>query len=374
MSALPRIEWRGSLDYVPSRVISYLKAQLMVGKGCLSYLDFVRYVSIDSPTIDYVPMMQDFLDVFLADLSGMLPDKDIDLVSSTQPISIPLYRMAPLELKEWKEQLQKILDKGFIRPSVSPWDAPVLFVKKKDVFIDDILVYSRSKEEHAQHLRIVLQRLRDEKLYARFSKCEFWLSSVAFLGHVVSSKDMVHHGDAEDVTIGDDGVLRIQGQICVPNVDDRLRAVQSRQKRYADQKVRDVAYMVGEKWIGEVAYKLSLPPSLSGVHQVFYVSMLRKYVGDPSQVLDFSTVQLDGDLTYDVDPVAILGRQVRKLRSKDNASVKVQWRGQPIEEATWKTEREMRRRYPHQFETPCFMSSECHDLSRDYSTEVSLDT
>ena len=56
------------------------------------------------------------------------------------------------------------------------------------VFIDDILVYSHSQEEHAVHLRVVLQRLREEKLYAKFSKCEFWLSSVAILGHVVSSE------------------------------------------------------------------------------------------------------------------------------------------------------------------------------------------
>ena len=102
--------------------------------------------------------------------------------------------------------------------------------------------------------------------------------------------------------------------------------------------------------IGEVAYELALPPSLSSVHPVFHVSMLRKYIGDPSHVLDFSTVQLDDDLTYDVEPVAILGRQVRKLRSKDIASVKVQWRGRPVEEATWETEREMRSRYPHLFE------------------------
>ncbi|XP_070040185.1 uncharacterized mitochondrial protein AtMg00860-like [Nicotiana tomentosiformis] len=56
------------------------------------------------------------------------------------------------------------------------------------VFIDDILVYSRSQEEHAHHLRIELQRLREEKLYAKFSKCEFWFSLVAFLWHVVSSE------------------------------------------------------------------------------------------------------------------------------------------------------------------------------------------
>ncbi len=54
------------------------------------------------------------------------------------------------------------------------------------VFIDDILVYSKSTEEHEQHLRVVLQTLRQEKLYAKFSKCQFWLESVAFLGHIVS--------------------------------------------------------------------------------------------------------------------------------------------------------------------------------------------
>ena len=54
------------------------------------------------------------------------------------------------------------------------------------MFIDDILIYSRSKEEHEQHLRVVLQILREKRLYAKFKKCEFWLSSVSFLGHVVS--------------------------------------------------------------------------------------------------------------------------------------------------------------------------------------------
>ncbi|XP_070003203.1 uncharacterized protein [Nicotiana sylvestris] len=76
--------------------------------------------------------------------------------------------------------------------------------------------------------------------------------------------------------------------------------------------------------IREVAYELAFPPSLSGVHPVFHVSMLRKHIGDSSHVLDFSTVQLDGDFTYNVEPVAILERQVRRLRSKDIASVKVQ--------------------------------------------------
>ncbi|XP_070046937.1 uncharacterized protein [Nicotiana tomentosiformis] len=75
--------------------------------------------------------------------------------------------------------------------------------------------------------------------------------------------------------------------------------------------------------IGEVAYKIALAPSLSSVHLVFHVSTLWKYVGDPSHVLDFRTVQLDGDWTYDVEPVAILDQKVQKLRSKDIDSAKV---------------------------------------------------
>ena len=197
--------------------------------------------------------------------------------------------MPPNELKELKKQLKTLLDKGFIRPSSSPWGCPALFVKKKDdslrmcvdyrplnevtiknkyplpridilfdqlfgaryfskidlrlgyhqikiriedipktafstryglyeftvmsfgltnapayfmylmnsifmeeldvfviIFIDDILIYSKTKEDHARHIHIVLQKLRDHHLYAKFSKCEFWLEEVSFLGHVLS--------------------------------------------------------------------------------------------------------------------------------------------------------------------------------------------
>ncbi|KAK2417415.1 putative mitochondrial protein [Trifolium repens] len=215
----------------------------------------------------------------------------IDLQPGTGPISESAYRMAPAELVELKGQIEDLLEKGFIRPSVSPWGAPVLLVKKKDgksrlcvdyrklnkvtiknryplpriddlmdqlrgasvfskidlksgyhqirvrdediqktafrtryghyeflvmpfgvtnapaifmaymnrifnsfldnfvvVFIDDILVYSKSEEEHGEHLRLVLQVLRESKLYANPSKCDFWLEEVNFLGHVISKE------------------------------------------------------------------------------------------------------------------------------------------------------------------------------------------
>ncbi|XP_070014683.1 uncharacterized protein [Nicotiana sylvestris] len=93
--------------------------------------------------------------------------------------------------------------------------------------------------------------------------------------------------------------------------------------------------------VGEVTYELALPPSLSGVHPVFHVSMLRKYHADSSHVLDFSTIKLAESLGYEEEPVSIIDKQNRQLRSKRIYAVKVQWRGQPAEEATWESEEDI---------------------------------
>ena len=136
MPGVPRVEWKSVSGSYPSKVISFIRAQKLVKRGCLSYLAFIRDTSVEPPSMDSVPVVQEFLDVFPSDLPGVPPDRDIDfaidLEPGTKPISIPPYRMAPAELKELKDQLQDLLSKGFIRPSVSPWGAPVLFVKKKD--------------------------------------------------------------------------------------------------------------------------------------------------------------------------------------------------------------------------------------------------
>jgi hypothetical protein len=230
--------------------------------------------------IEELPVVQEFSDVFPEDVMNVPPEREveftIDLVPGTSPISMAPYRMSASELSELKKQLEELLEKKFIRPSVSPWGAPVLLVKKKEgsmrlcidyrqlnkvtiknkyplpriddlmdqlvgacvfskidlrsgyhqirvkaedipktafrtryghyeysvmpfgvtnapgvfmeymnrifhpyldkfvvVFIDDILVYSKSEEEHVEHLRIVLETLREKKLYAELSKCEF---------------------------------------------------------------------------------------------------------------------------------------------------------------------------------------------------------
>ena len=85
------------------------------------------------------------------------------------------------------------------------------------------------------------------------------------------------------------------------------------------------------------------------MHPVFHVSMLKKYHGDGNYIIRWDSVLLDENLSYEEDPVAILGREVRKLRSKEIASIKVQWTNRPIEESTWEKEADMRERYPHLF-------------------------
>ena len=99
----------------------------MIAKGCFYHVVRVRDENFETPTIESVSVVNEFLDVFLEDLSGIPPEREIefgiDLLPNTQPISIPPYRMAPAELKELKEQLKDLLEKSFIRPSISPWGA-----------------------------------------------------------------------------------------------------------------------------------------------------------------------------------------------------------------------------------------------------------
>ncbi|KAJ8765251.1 hypothetical protein K2173_011931 [Erythroxylum novogranatense] len=265
------IVFHGGCTSALTNVVSAMQAQKLLRKGCETYLAFV----LDSPKeggkdklLD-IPVVNEFPDVFPEELPGFPPEREVEL----------------------SNELQELLDKGFIRPSVSPWGAPVLLVKKKDgtlrmcidyrqlnrvtvknryplpriddlfdqlrdagvfskidlrsgyyqlrvkemdilktalrtryghyeflvmsfgltnapaafmdlmnrvfrpyldqfivVFIDDILVYSKNEHEHIDHLRIVLQTLRERQLYAKLSKCDFWLQEISFLGHVVSSE------------------------------------------------------------------------------------------------------------------------------------------------------------------------------------------
>ena len=160
-----------------------------------------------------------------------------------------------------------------------------------------------------------------------------------------------------------------------------LKTAQDRQKSIADKHSRDREYKVGDfvflklsPWkgvvrfgkrgklspryvgpyqiterIGVVAYRLELPPELSMIHNVFHVSMLRKYVPDPSHVIQVEPLEINQDVSYVEEPVAILDRQDKVLRNKVISLVKVLWRNHAVEEATWETEDLMRNQYPFLF-------------------------
>ena len=132
----PGVIFRGiRREIAPSR-INAMTTSKMLWKGCQCYLAFVVDRRQEGTRLEDIPIVKEFLDVFPDDISGLPPDREveftIDLIPSTEPISISPYRMAPAELRELKAQLEELLSKGFIRPSISPWGAPVIFVKKKD--------------------------------------------------------------------------------------------------------------------------------------------------------------------------------------------------------------------------------------------------
>ena len=167
----------------------------------------------------------------------------------------------------------------------------------------------------------------------------------------------------------------------VPIIQQRLRTAFNRQKSYADRRRKDVSFSAGDmvflkvspmkgvmrfgkkgklapryigsfeirSRVGEVAYKLILPHELSRIHPVFHVSMLRKYIPDPSHVLQPQMVELNENLSHKEYPVAIVDRQVRQLHTKDIPMVKVVWSNHSVENCTWETEVDMRKTYPYLF-------------------------
>ncbi|GJU42242.1 reverse transcriptase domain-containing protein [Tanacetum coccineum] len=126
------------------------------------------------------------------------------IIRGTTPVARAPYRLAPLEMQELSNQLQELADRGYHQLRVRDEDIPKTAIRTRYghyefqvmpfgltfviVFIDDILIYSRNKKEYTDYLRIILELLKKEKLYAKFSKCDFWISIVQFIGHVIDSQ------------------------------------------------------------------------------------------------------------------------------------------------------------------------------------------
>ncbi|GJX19395.1 putative reverse transcriptase domain-containing protein [Tanacetum coccineum] len=222
-------------------IISCTKAQKYLLQGCHIFLAHITIKETRDKSkkkqLQDVPIVKNFPEVFPEDLPGLPPTRQvefhIDLVPGAAPVARAPYRLAPSEMKELADQLQELSDKGFIRPSSSPWGAPVLFVKKKDGYYgwSEGLSEDRhkssyhqlrvprkktfeaafrthmdfmnsnlcrlNKQEHEEHLKIILELLKKEELYAKFSKCEFWIPKYSSAG---SSVPVIKAGSCVDAT------------------------------------------------------------------------------------------------------------------------------------------------------------------------------
>ncbi|GJS49894.1 putative reverse transcriptase domain-containing protein [Tanacetum coccineum] len=196
-------------------IISCTKAQKYLLQGCHVFLAHITIKETGDKSkkkqLQDVPIVKNFPEVFPEDLPGLPHTRQvefhIDLVPGAAPVARAPYRLAPSEMKELADQLQELSDKGFIRPSSSPWGAPVLFVKKKDGSLRMCIDYRElnkltNKQEHEEHLKIILELLKKEELYAKFSKCEFWIPKVQFLGHVIDNKG-IHMDPAKIESVKD---------------------------------------------------------------------------------------------------------------------------------------------------------------------------
>ncbi|XP_070034602.1 uncharacterized protein [Nicotiana tomentosiformis] len=153
-------------------------------------------------------------------------------------------------------------------------------------------------------------------------------------------------GEAE--LIGPDLVRQAMEKVKI--IKERLKTTKSHKISYSDVRRRDLEFKEDDWRIGEVAYKHELQPEMSLVNPVFHVSILKKLVGDPLAIVPVETIEVNEELSYEEIPVSIIDRQVRKLRNIEIAFVKVLWRNQQVEEATWEAEEEMKKQYPYLIE------------------------
>ncbi|KAJ8760519.1 hypothetical protein K2173_015186 [Erythroxylum novogranatense] len=165
-------------------------------------------------------------------------------------------------------------------------------------------------------------------------------------------------------------------------IHSRIKMAQDRQKSYVDQHRRGMEYQVGDKvflrvspWrgvlrfgkkgklspryigpfeiierIGPLAYRLALPSEMAQIHNVFHVSMLRRYRSDPTHVIPTQEIEVSSNLSYVEEPVKIIGYQNKQLRNRVIQMVKVLWKNHSSEEATWEMEEHMRSQYPYLFD------------------------
>nr|GEW18950.1 putative reverse transcriptase domain-containing protein [Tanacetum cinerariifolium]GEW47051.1 putative reverse transcriptase domain-containing protein [Tanacetum cinerariifolium] len=268
-------------------IISFTKTQKYMLKGCHVFLAHVTTKKTEDKSkkkrLEDIPIVRDFPEVFPEDFPGLPPTRQvefqIDLIPGAAPVARAPYRLALSEMKELSKQLQELSEKGFIRPSSSPWGPPVLFVKKKD-----------------RSFRMCID-------YRELNK------------------------------------LTVKNRYPLLRIDDLLINFKDRVGRTFWQTGEVNPRYVGPfkvlAKVGAVAYKLELPQELSRVHSTFQVSNLKKcYFDEPLAVL-LDGLHIDDKLYFMEEPIEIMDREVKWLKQSRILIVKVRWNSRRGPAFTW---------------------------------------
>nr|GEV29222.1 hypothetical protein [Tanacetum cinerariifolium] len=305
----------------------------------------------------------------------------IDLVPGDAPIARTPYRLAPSEMKELAEQLQELSDKGFIRPKSLPWG-------------------SLNKEEHEGHLKLILESLKKEELYVKFSKCEFWIPKVQFLGYVIDSKGLdfgkgwdrhlplvefsYNNSYHTNIKVAPFEALygrKCRSPICWAEVGDaqltgppiiyeitkkivqiksKIQAAHDRQKGYAnirrkplEPRADGTLYLNNKSWFPCYGNLRTL---------IMHESHKSKYsihLGSDKMYQDLKQLYWWPNMKADIATyvIEIIDCEIKQLKKSRIPIIKVRWNSKRGPEFTWEREDQLKQKYPHLFTKTALSSS-----------------
>ncbi|GJS69339.1 putative reverse transcriptase domain-containing protein [Tanacetum coccineum] len=389
-------------------IISCTKNQKYLLKGCHVFLAHVTIKKAEDKSeekrLEDVQIVRDFPKVFPEDLPGIPPTRQvefqIDLIPGAAPVARAPYRLAPSEMKELSDQLQELFNKGSIRPVPHLGELRSCLSRRR--------MDHSNKQEHEEHLKLILELLKKEELYAIFSKCEFWIPKVQFLGHVIDSQG-IHVDPAQIESIKDWASPKTPTEIhkflglggyyqrfiegfsnapilALPKGAKNfivycdashkglgVMLMQNKKVRKLENfEAEDVGGMIRKEklepradgtlclknrsWLpcfGDlrtlIMHELELPQQLSRVHSTFHVSNLKKCLSNESFVIPLDDIHIDDKLHFVEEPMEIMDREVKRLKQSRIPIIKVQWNSKKGPEFTWERKDQFKKKYQHLF-------------------------
>ncbi|GJU25647.1 putative reverse transcriptase domain-containing protein [Tanacetum coccineum] len=312
----------------------------------------------------------------------------IDLIPGASPVVRSPYRLAPSEVLELSNQLKELQEKGFIRPSHSPWEHPATVVKNKtsinvrETLLSTLarcLTCSKIKAEHQKPSGLLQQPEIPEWKWEKLTMDFITKFPKSSSGTVTTRALSVHHSR---------GAVRAKYSPLVIWTEVGIEDGGG-QKSYANKRRKPLEFKVGDRvllkvspWKGvirfgkkgklepryvgpfeivkcvrPVAYWLKLPQELSCIHDTFHVSNLKKCLAEPDVQVPLEEIEIDENLCFVEEPIEIVERDVKKLKRRRIPLVKVRWNSRQGAEYTWEREDQFRKKYPHLFTEPVPSSS-----------------